>query len=73
MSEKHLVKQPSAMPTRKVRFGAYGTAAVAVAMGILNAISPDLYQSLMHPGFEAGLALLVGGAMAYFARDESVE
>lgn len=64
-----LVNQPSKKPTRKVTSGALGGAVVAVAMGGVNAWSPDIYERLMHPGFEAGLATLVGFALAYMVRD----
>lgn len=65
-----LQNQPNKMPTRKLTAGVLGGATTSVAMGVLNAYSPELYQSLMHPGFEAGVATLIGGFIAYMTKND---
>jgi hypothetical protein len=46
-----------------------GGAAASVIMGAVNAWNPEMYQGLMQPGFEAGLATLIGAGAGYFVRE----
>ena len=60
--------QPTNKPTRKVKGGALGGGLAAVAMGLVSIFFPEQY-ALVPPGMEAGLATVIGTAVAYFTKE----
>lgn len=62
--------QPSKKPTRKVQAGALGGGLSAISMGVIAVFFPEQY-ALVPPGFEAGLATVIGSVVAYFARENT--
>jgi hypothetical protein len=62
-------KQATGAPTRKMKSVMIGGAVASVSMGVVNAVSPEIYQSLMQPGFEAGLAVIIASVAGWFVEE----
>lgn len=63
------IKQPSAVPTPKMRAVALGGAVASLGMGALAIAYPEAY-SRVPPGFEGGLATVIGFVLGYLVRDK---
>lgn len=60
----------SKKPTRKITIGALGGGIAAVLMGVMAIAFPEAYERVP-PGFEGGIATIVGFLLAYFVRDNA--
>ena len=63
-----LVNQPNKQPVRKVGAYALGGSVASIAMGCLAIFYPEAFDRVP-PGFEGGVATMVGFVLAYFIRE----
>ena len=64
-----LVKQNTNAPTRKLNAVVLGGAVASISMGVLAIFIPEAYARVP-PGFEGGIATILGFSLGYFARDK---
>jgi hypothetical protein len=65
-----LIKQRTAMPTRKVNAAILGGAIATITMGLLAAFAPEIYGRFAQvPGMETALGSLVSVGLAYVVKD----
>lgn len=55
-------------PTQKVAAGAVSGAIAAVGMGVFAIIEPEVYARVP-PGFEGGVAVIIGSFFAYMKKE----
>lgn len=66
MSETYY--QQSSAPTRKLSYTAASGATAAVLMGLVAIFAPEAYARVP-PGFEGGIAILIGCVFGYCVKE----